>query len=429
MNAPDVPFLTELDSRAEVKGSRDPLGIQSIWVRFGRHVVGNLTTVSNSLRDFTTTILGYWLIEEASSKVGTGSEVPMFLRWEQLAAYARLQLNQDAVFRGIERTRKALAESRRVTLSSTPQHQILSNQKIYGLWGLYSVPSSVSGLVNQDPPSLTGHAREFLTQVYAPVLQKGGIKLDELVEFVSEDRPRVDISDGNRFVRAAAAVLKNRLLAAEVPFYRYHLIEGGPEDATNGLQQQLAELLSGEEFASQELSPALLRALAKAAAQRGWPQLASRLDRIRSCESFLAPASLIFVHMLGLDGQPPESLAKRLTEQLGPTVEMISIQEVELLREELGYDDARTGDRWVAIAHSLANGDYSQFIRLLVEQNKSVMAARGGAPWIEIQDGKFVVRFRDEMGALPTKADLPPLWRFPYFMPSLQLLNARLGAA
>lgn len=51
----DVPFLTDLDSRAAVKGSRDPLGIQAIWTRFGRHVVGNLTTVSNSVRDFTIT--------------------------------------------------------------------------------------------------------------------------------------------------------------------------------------------------------------------------------------------------------------------------------------------------------------------------------------------------------------------------------------
>lgn len=46
-----TPFLTDLDSRAVVKGSRDPLGIQQIWTRLGRHVVGNLTTVSDSVRD------------------------------------------------------------------------------------------------------------------------------------------------------------------------------------------------------------------------------------------------------------------------------------------------------------------------------------------------------------------------------------------
>ena len=96
MVMPFEPFLTELDRRAEVKGSRDPLGIQSIWVRFGRHVVGNLTTVSNSLRDFTTLLLGYYLAEKVADEVGPGTELSTFLKWEQLAAYARLRLNGDA---------------------------------------------------------------------------------------------------------------------------------------------------------------------------------------------------------------------------------------------------------------------------------------------------------------------------------------------
>ncbi len=31
-----MPFLTALDSRAKIKGSRDPLGIQPIWTRLRR---------------------------------------------------------------------------------------------------------------------------------------------------------------------------------------------------------------------------------------------------------------------------------------------------------------------------------------------------------------------------------------------------------
>lgn len=37
------PFLTELDSRAQVKGSVDPLGAMAIWTHLGRRVVGHLT--------------------------------------------------------------------------------------------------------------------------------------------------------------------------------------------------------------------------------------------------------------------------------------------------------------------------------------------------------------------------------------------------
>lgn len=67
------PFLTDIDPQAAIKGSRDPLGIQPIWTHLGRRVVGNLTTVSNSVRDFTTTILGYYFAERvAKEKNGDG---------------------------------------------------------------------------------------------------------------------------------------------------------------------------------------------------------------------------------------------------------------------------------------------------------------------------------------------------------------------
>src|SRR5215471_13650482 len=104
-----TPFLTDLDSRAAIKGSRDPLGIQQIWTRLGRHVVGNLTTVSSSVRDFTTLLLGYHFAERLADDLGAGSELATFLKWEQLAAYSRGVANQDWAFRGTERVRKNLA--------------------------------------------------------------------------------------------------------------------------------------------------------------------------------------------------------------------------------------------------------------------------------------------------------------------------------
>src|SRR5205823_6790663 len=100
-----TPFLTDLDSRAAVKGSRDPLGIQPIWTRLGRHVVGNLTTVSTSVRDFTTTLLGYYFAERVENEEGGDGALAVFLRWEQLASYARGGINGDWDFRGTERAK------------------------------------------------------------------------------------------------------------------------------------------------------------------------------------------------------------------------------------------------------------------------------------------------------------------------------------
>lgn len=76
----DTPFLTELDSRAAVKGSRDPLGLQQIWTRFGRHAVSNLTTVSTSVRDFTTLLLGYYSANELADEPDASGELHTFLK-------------------------------------------------------------------------------------------------------------------------------------------------------------------------------------------------------------------------------------------------------------------------------------------------------------------------------------------------------------
>lgn len=103
-----IPFLTDLDPRAAVKGSRDPLGIQQIWTRLGRHVVGNLTTVSNSVRDFTVLMLGYYFAEQLAQELGAGSELATFLKWEQLAAYSRAKINNDFSFRGTDRVKRLL---------------------------------------------------------------------------------------------------------------------------------------------------------------------------------------------------------------------------------------------------------------------------------------------------------------------------------
>ena len=420
-----VPFLTDLDSRAAVKGSRDPLGIQSIWTRFGRHVVGNLTTVSSSVRDFTTLLLGVYFAQRVAEDLGPGTALATFLKWEQLAAYARAEGNKDYSFRGTERARKALSESSRVTLSDDRSHQILSNQKIYGIWGLYSVPARSSGLLERDPPELTLPARELVEHVYLDILGKEGFRDGKrIVALLREPASRVDVQGSDaRLVGAIARVLNRRLLAREREFYRLHLLYGGPQDSTQGRQRQLATLLhrtlSNEEFA---WSPQMVGALGKEARSEGddWQALADRLDRIRRCETVLAPMSALFTHLLGLDGAGVEFVIKRVRDEWGPGLRTIAIDDVHGLATEFGGADADVGKRWVTIAEAASNGAYGILLDLLIKQNRWVMEYRGGAPWIEQRDGRLHVRFRDEEGSLPKRTALSTLWRFPYFLDSLR---------
>jgi hypothetical protein len=424
-----VPFLTDLDSRAAVKGSRDPLGIQPIWTRFGRHVVGNLTTVSSSVLDFTTLLLGYWFAERIADMQGPGSELATFLKWEQLAAYARAKVNGDFAFRGTERVRRNLSEGAQVTLSDNPTYQILGNQKIYGLWGLYTVPARTSKLLAPDLPRLAPPARAFVERHYVPVLAEfGGRDARRIREVLSSALARLNLDGADaEMVGAAAQALRPRRSDEERAFYTFYLLHGGPDDDTAGRQKQLAGLLHDTlEDRAFAWSPPAVSQLAKVAAGRGWEDLAHYLRRIQTCEPVLAPASAVFTHLLGLDGKPPDLVSHRLNDAWGKGLRTVDAAAFAELRSEIGAGDGPTGERWAEIAVALAVGDYGRLVELLLEQNAAVMSQRGGAPWIELRGGRLHVRFRDEGGTLPDRNDLPRLWRFPYFLNSLRSVAADL---
>lgn len=418
------PFLTDLDSRAEVKGSRDPLGIQSIWVRFGRHVVGNLSTVSNSVRDFTILILGYHFAEQVAEAIGPGTELTTFLKWEQLAGYARASVNQETGFRGTERVWQNL-EANTVTLSAESRHQILSSQKLYGLWGLYTVPARSSGLLDGSPARLTKAVRDIVEELYLPRLAEAGFKDGKrIVDLLCQEKVKIEVGGFHQKLLAAiAALICPKYAAEERIFYRDHLLHGGPQDSTDKRQQELVELLAPKLAGSVfDWSPAAVRGLAKEAESRGeaWNPLAFRLRRIAVAETMLAPASMLFIHLLGCDNSTLEQLAGRIQQQWGAKMTTVDLEELAHLRAELGGGDDAAGERWVAIAQTMANGDYRQLIRHLLAQNRAVMQQRGGAAaWIEEQNGTLKVRMPEERGDLPPKLALASLWRFPYFVNSL----------
>jgi hypothetical protein len=423
------PFLTDIDPQAAIKGSRDPLGIQPIWTRLGRRVVGNLTTVTSSVRDFTTTILGYYFAERVAHEENGDSDLAVFLRWEQLAAYARGGINNDWEFRGTERAKKNFNEGGKLRLSTDSAALILSDQKTYGLWGLYSVASRSSSLLAGDPSRVTPLVRKFIENEYLSTLSRNGHgDAAEIVGVLARKSPELRPLDRDRpLFKAVGQVLQRRLSSRERDFYREHLVEGGAEDRTKGAQRVLVEALKTTfDVEDWSLEPGAILHLAKQCRAQGGrgADVADFLGRIWLAEQLLAPAARLFMLLLACDGQLPRDVSVAVRKQWGPRVASIDPDAIEGIRGEFAdeQDEQASSDRWVRLAYALASGDYDVALSLLIEQNRAVMASRGNAaPWVDIRDGKLHVRFLEESGTqLPTRSELASLWINSYFLDSLR---------
>jgi hypothetical protein len=432
-----MPFLTEVDSRAAIKGSRDPLGFVPLWSHMGRFVVGNLSTVSNSVRGFTTLLLGYYFAEAVQDRHGSeaGSTLDLFLKFEQLAGYSRYHVFRDDEFRGLDRVKQALAKGSKPLLGASTDCQILSNQKIYGLWGLFSVPARTSDLLASDELILTPSARAFVEQQYIRSLNNQGFRDGRaIIDLLAPKRVELHLEGKHReLARAVATLLRPSFSALEREVYGQHLVHGGPRDDTAGRQGQLAELLRGipqdTEFGISEL-----RAVIKQARKRGedWRLLADWLVSIERVETVLAPAMAAFGFCLTRNGQALRKVAGEVKKCWGGSLKHVCSDDVAALRpviaEALGDD--RSADRLIAVAGSLSAGDYELFVRLLIEHNAAVMQARNGAaPWVILDGERLDVRLRDESERLPDARELPHLWRNPYFINSLKRVQATVMEA
>lgn len=130
-------FLTALDPDYRIKGSRDPLGFQSIWQQTGKMVIPHLSTVSSFLQDFQTLALA-WHISRTYNLSDTDF-ARFFQRWEQLMAYVRKIMGDEQAL-GITRVQKHWA-SERLPVSSEPGEVILlESQRTAGVWGRYNSP-------------------------------------------------------------------------------------------------------------------------------------------------------------------------------------------------------------------------------------------------------------------------------------------------
>jgi hypothetical protein len=430
------PFLTDQDSRATVKGSRDPLGLVPVWSRFGRYVVGNLSTVSNSVRGFTTLLLGYYFAQAVHEREREQhqSTLDLFLKFEQLAGYSRWHVKQDKDFRGQERVLDRLAKGPKVTLGSDSSSQILSNQKIYGLWGLFSVPARTSGLLAKHEPILTPEARTFVEKQYIARFTADGIKAGRaIVELLRRERPDVYLDGRDAGIATSIAkILCAKPSAAERQFYDRFLVDGGDEDTTKGRQPILSDILEelpGAEFGMPELREAIKRAENRSGGQ----ELAQRLTDIADVEALLVPMESAFFFLLTRDGQTLTAVAKEIRSAWGPGLRHLHSNAISRVRHTVAaafHESEPAARRFEDLASALRGGDYEALLRLLLEHNRFVMQARNGSqPWVRLDGAHVDVRYRDESGHLLGRDQLRDYWRNTYFINSLRSVVRTLTPA
>ncbi len=421
-------FLTLQDPRARVKGSRDALGVQPIWTAFARQVIANLTTVTDSLRGFTVLLLGRYfgdrLIREG--KIEEADVVDAFLRMEQLCGYARcLGPSDDEAslgrILGIERIMGRInRRSGSVRIGISAEAAILSDQKSYGLWGLFSVAARASKLLPDGPVGLSPDARAFVEAHYLPPLDPA---LTELMNLIAGEGT-VSLEPLDPVLAHLRDVVAVRPSAAERDFYRRYLCDGtGSDQLPPGRQRTFRRLLQTHSALRRSTSRADFVSIRKAAQQQD-PELARRIGDIIALESLLAPCDALFAFLQARHGQPVAEVAATLNGSWGSSVPNL---DPDAFEEILGRIDRVVGaditGQMARVHGSLLTGQYRTAIEHLLEWNRIVMMNRSSSPWVRMDAGqKLRVRYRGLERGLPTAEAVKSLWRYTYFVDTLKAL-------
>ena len=427
-------FLTLEDPNAKIKGSRDPLGAQPIWASFGRHVVTNLTMQTNSARGFTILLLARYLTERLieEGRLGCDSALDAFLRFEQAGAYARyVGHGVGSDIRGIDRVRSKVADGfGKVPIGANPDGFILIDQKVNGLWGLFSVSARISGLISDGPVGLTPDTKAFVESAYLPTLQNA---LDELLYLV-ERGGQLDTATPDSSFAALSDVLSESFTAEEQAFYGAYLRDAShvrhESETLRGCQKRLCEILADNTDQDAAIGREDMVRLCEAARSED-DGLTQRLDRIVRLEAVLAPAMSLFDFVLTCHGREPGDVAEELTDRWGRSVPYIDATgNGDLLSEVCSASSETAKGCFDRCQRALDGGKYAEALDALLAWHEDVMRRRGGAAWVLIAENKRLdVRYRGAEQALPSGDKLSGLWRNGYFLPSLKAIIGQLDRA
>lgn len=407
-----MAFLSLLDDRAKPKGSRDPLGFELVWTRFGRTIVGNLTTITSSLENFSTAILGfYWankLNQHLDDKVRHKAIRETFLRFEQVAAYLRyVEKSQDIM--GITRVKdRMLDEGFQLSLGLSQKQMILSDQASYGLWGFYSTAMRDSNLIVGNDRVPTGDGELIAEEIINELSEIS----DDFFNLIQSDA-KLDRTSLANWAPTFMKAINNHSVNEKL---LVHLMGGS---RTAHLQHELwsiTKIIFKGKSNPPDNVPSYIEALFK---KNPSNELISALEKIRTIERVLVTINNVFHYCRRKDGVLLSDILNTLKGRYN----------YNYLPDELPVDNFPWKTEINEILIALKGNNNKIAIELMLSLNKKVMSLRNGAPWLEIEPNKILrVKMKSEKAELKPQDVLESKWDYDYFLESyLTISSKQLG--
>jgi hypothetical protein len=370
-------FLSEIDPNYRIKGSRDPLGFQSLWASAGRKAIKHLSTVSVNLRDFMILCYGIHLYGDRDSR----GFISFFIRFEQLCAYARRLHNNELSFNGADYINKKIVESEYfISLTDT----ILSNQRSYGIYGKYIRPLRDMGITNDSDfkeimeNALSKTDRKALMNLIAPLFERN----DHRKRVISDDLVPV------------ASLIKT-LTEDEKKLFRSYILkvpkEEHPQNNLYNVIKNNQEIVS----APFQLYPIIQSIIST---QEVNEELKLSLINIENTDKVLHPLNLIFTHLLSKPQWTTEEIINETVFRSLPGI--------------VNYDFK---DETVRKLNGVLELPINEMSNEIIARNEEVCKGRGNKAWIEI-DKKIIKVLYGENGQKITEISNEGSYGFSYFI-------------
>ncbi len=372
-------LLTEQDPNFRIKGSRDPLGFQTIWQALGRTVIKYLSTVSSNLKDFQVLSYAWYFYGDKDPKYFLN----FFFKFEQACGFARGEYLKNDRFNGIDFVRKNLNKET-FSFSTKNEHTLLSNQKSYGIYGKYNRPYTEMR-IKEDAQFIEVMASSLKEKVNYPKLEQYVNRLlnEEVATFSKEE---LEI-----FAQCLETISSN-----ERSFYERLIlkIEGNhvQNDLFNSFQQhpELIENISFNLYGFIDATNSVTNS----------KPLKDKLGVIKKAEQVLMPYASLF---RTIQSEPTWSRSK---------IEENSI--FESFPEPIAFD----------FNHTTLDGLNSYFSKspyekseAVIERNKLISENRKNAAWIKIEGGQIITCYADG-GRKITNFDIEKDFENNYFIPT-----------